>query len=110
MNFLAQPGSNAMIGVDRQMMGRESTAKGRTPIRATPQVSTSEKARLDAMARQNGFNNYEEMRAFLLRRQQAEGGVAQRGQVEAGVDNAMSWHPRNLLNYVVGKYKGATGQ
>lgn len=64
-------------------------------------------AEQDAMARRAGFRDYAQMRAYMARRQEAEGGVRQ--EKGTASSNALSWHPSNLLNYVVDKISGARG-
>lgn len=115
MNFLMKPSQESMIAAESvPQMGRsvqEPMDQGALP--PMPQYSAQELDRLNAMARAEGYQNYEQMRAFLLRRQMQTGGTVpgqQQGRAPAGVDTAMSIHPRNLLNYTLDKFKKATGQ
>lgn len=63
--------------------------------------------RLNAMAQENGFENYEQMKLFMLQRQRRDGNAtaparpaqaAPRAKEAAG--QAMSWHPRQIFNYI----------
>lgn len=105
MNFLTKPGNEAMMAAQSAAMAKPREETG--SIRPMAPVSAQEMDRLDAMARQNGYKNYEEMRAFLLRRQMGEGGSIA-AHKKPSLDAAMAWHPRNLFNYVAEAFKGAT--
>lgn len=62
---------------------------------------------LDALARQNGFRSYEEMRLWNQQRQRPTGGTvpgkparpANDGK-PANPNNAMSWHPSAIFDYI----------
>lgn len=98
MNYLAETGASAMDAI-KSALGMDAPPK-KNSIPPMQKVAPEEQARLDAMARQNGYENYEQMRAFLLRRQMAEGGtVTGQRRAPAGLDTAMAIHPRSLLNY-----------
>lgn len=90
----------------RMMDQANSLNAEQTSIRPMAQTSPEQMARLDAQARAAGYNNYEEMRAFLLRRQAAQGqtqgapGQPAQPAQKPEKGNALSWHPRNALNYV----------
>lgn len=70
-------------------------------------------ADLDRQARAAGFRNYEEMRVYMMQRENKVGGsVPESGASRdsgSGGTNAMSWHPAQLLGYVQRKWDEATG-
>lgn len=76
------------------------------------QTPQAELAKLDEQARRAGYQNYEQMRAHLMRRQQEQGEAqadpnSGRGrQAQQGMRDAGSLHPANLLKYVLEKMKG----
>lgn len=70
----------------------------------------------EAMARNMGFHSYNEMMAFQRNRQVQNGanpvvnnGGADAGPQVMGTSPAMM-HPKNLFNYVLNAWRGATGQ
>lgn len=74
-------------------------------------MSQQERARLDARARAAGYPSYA---AMALRQQQLDRNRNNNSQVSGDEkslwDNAMAWHPKNLLEYVNEKLRGATGR
>lgn len=69
---------------------------------------------MERRARANGFRSAEEMILWAKQRNTPTGGTiagASKMPRSAGqaADQAMSWHPRNILQYVLSKMQGATG-
>jgi hypothetical protein len=76
-------------------------------VPAAPEVSPQ----LEAQARAAGFPSYEAMMHYMKRRQEKTGGTIpqeQRSQAPAA-EQAMSWHPAAILDYVSNMYRRATG-
>lgn len=67
----------------------------------------------ESFARQNGFRNYNEMMLWAKQRANQTGGTVpqggQPGSVEAGMNGAAMMHPRNMFNYILDKWRSATG-
>lgn len=65
---------------------------------------------LEAQARRAGFNSYAEMQAYLMQKERKTGGTVPGGSGGPMDDsgssrsNPLSWHPRQLLNYVNRKW------
>lgn len=109
MNFLTKPTYDAVVAAQPAQMGRAVNEPAQGAIPPAPKVSAAEQDRLDRMARESGYRNYEEMRLFLLRRQMQSGGTVQ-GQKKPSMEAAMAWHPRSLLGYVDDRIRKAIGQ
>lgn len=76
-------------------------------------------AQKEQIARQNGFQNYEQMILWQRQRQvQGPGSVAgikgasqpMPTTARGAADQAMSWHPAKIFNYISEALRGATGQ
>lgn len=61
------------------------------------------------LAKANGFNNAAEMHAWARNREDQHGGTVS-GPGTSQAEGASMLYPRNMLNYILGKYQGATGQ
>tara|TARA_B100000678_G_scaffold287994_1_gene295582 strand:- start:2483 stop:2788 length:306 start_codon:yes stop_codon:yes gene_type:complete len=73
--------------------------------------SDAHRAGLDAKAREAGFRNYEEMRAWFLQRQRSEGGTSPaQGGSQANSNfqvrprDTMAWHPSYILSMISDKF------
>ena len=64
---------------------------------------------LERRARANGFPNAEAMMAWARQRNTPTGGtIPKKGkQAQPSVEAATSWHPANIFNYILGRWKGA---
>lgn len=68
----------------------------------------------DSFARQNGFPDAATMAAYQAKQQArfngaASGGPSMPSTGQSALDTAFSIHPAVLLNYVLDKFKAATG-
>lgn len=107
MNFLSKPSGETLMAAQAANMGQP--VQEPSAIAPMPRMSASERDRMEAMARQHGFQNYEQMRLFILRRQQGTG-AEQAPPKRISLDDAMAWHPRNLLTDTYERIKKAVGQ
>lgn len=95
-------------------------ALGDMGVMSLDQEAAAATRQQDAMARQNGFRNYDEMLLWARQRQaprQQTTGSGPMGVVQGAVqdpqgtaDKAMAMHPRNMFNRILDAWKGATGQ
>lgn len=80
----------------------------RAPRGWTP--TADEQARIQADPRLQRLKRDDLYHAMRNRPAQAQGtGQGAMTNAESAMGNAMSWHPRELLNYVTSKIRGATG-
>jgi hypothetical protein len=74
--------------------------------------AAAEQAKLDEQARRAGFRDYDQMRAYMMQRQNKTGGtVPARGpQADASVETAMSWHPAVVFDKISSYFDKALGK
>lgn len=107
-----------MGGQPQQPMGGGAGMPGMDPtgMDGMGAQATREK---EALARQRGFNNYNEMILWMRQRAQPHtgsigrpggGGVTDTPGSNPGNNDPMAWHPRNMFNRITEAFKAATGQ
>lgn len=89
-------------------------AKGLGKTSAAPGIDIAEATRQqEAMARQNGFRNYDEMMAWARQRANQTGGTVPGGNapgsVGAGMAGVKMMHPKNMFETILQKWQAATG-
>lgn len=63
---------------------------------------------MERRARANGFRNANEMMLWAKQRNTPTGGTIS-GDNSPSMSAAMMWHPKNILEYVLGSIRNATG-
>jgi hypothetical protein len=96
-----------------QARARPTMQQQQSQMAGTAGMDTERLRRLDAQARAAGYPSYEAMR---LKEMQMRKGSTQTttapgntGSWSEAWDNAMAWHPKNLINRVTEALRGATG-
>lgn len=86
-----------------QLLGMEDAPN---PSALPPARTYSPK--MEKLARARGFRNAAQMDAWVAQRNRPSGGAIGKGtQAPAGLDTAMSWHPKNIFEKILGRWQGA---
>lgn len=87
------------------------TAGERQLMEAQQRQAQSVDPELERQARAAGFNSYAEMQAYMMQKARKTGGSRPAGGADgpmadsgASRSNPLSWHPRQLLDYVNRKW------
>lgn len=98
-------------------LGKSGYSVGADPT-ASPQTAQAT-SQQEAMARNNGFRNYDQMMAWAKQRNTQQGGtIPQQGTGGGGNPDGgpsiggaqpFAMYPRNMFNYILHRWQGATG-
>lgn len=114
-NMLDTIGAGDVLGLNKKAaqprFDNSSIIAAQEAMTGTGGKSAQEMEALNARARAAGFPDYQAMALFEQQKQRTRNNNSQvSGDEKSLWDNAMAWHPKNLLEYVNEKLRGATGQ
>lgn len=86
-----------------QLLGMEQ------PAAVPPPAPRTYSPRMERLARARGFKSASQMASWHNQRNRPTGGTIPRGGAAPGLDTAMMWHPKNIFEAILGKWKDAAG-
>lgn len=108
-NMLNTVGAGDILGLEKKAAPDNSNIQAaQDAMTGAGSKSAGEMDALNAQAKAAGFPSYEAMVLFQKQKQRNHNNGSQVEDEGSWWDNAMAWHPKNLLEYVNNKLRGAT--